>query len=117
MNFGLTVGHAIERAGDYHTFLHGEAISLGMVAACAVSVKKAGLAENERDAIIDLLRTFELPTQLPADFPRKKILEALIFDKKFERGEIRFVVTPKIGEARISSDVTMDDIRAAIAAL
>jgi len=114
LNFGHTIGHAIERAGDYQTFLHGEAISLGMVAASAVSVKKAGLPQDQRDAIVDLLRTFDLPTRLPANFPRKEIFEAVKFDKKFDRGEIRFVITSKIGTARLSSDVTMEDIREAL---
>jgi 3-dehydroquinate synthase len=117
LNFGHTIGHAIERAGDYRTFLHGEAVSLGMVGACAVSMKRAGLAKDQRDAIVDLLRTFALPTQLPKDFPREKILDALKFDKKFESGKVRFVVTPKIGSARLSSDVTLDDIREALDAL
>jgi 3-dehydroquinate synthase len=114
LNFGHTIGHAIERAGDYQMFLHGEAISLGIVAASAVSVKRAGLPQDQRDAIVDLLRTFDLPTQLPPNFPRKKILDALKLDKKFEGGEIRFVLTPKIGTARLSSDVTMEDIRDAV---
>src|SRR5438034_9101532 len=56
LNFGHTVGHAIERAGNYRRFLHGEAISLGIVAACTVSIKKAGLSPAQRDAIVDLLR-------------------------------------------------------------
>jgi 3-dehydroquinate synthase len=58
-----------------------------------------------------------LPTKLPDDFPHQRILDALKFDKKFEQGEIRFVVTPKIGSAKLSRDVTMDDIRAAVEAL
>jgi len=117
LNFGHTVGHAIERAGDYRKFLHGEALSLGIIAACAVSVKKAGLTPDQRDAIVDLLRQFELPTTLPKNFPRKKIFDALKFDKKFEGGKVRFVVTPKIGTAHVSGDVTMEDIREAIAGL
>jgi 3-dehydroquinate synthase len=117
LNFGHTVGHAIERAGDYKKFLHGEAISLGLIAACDVSMKKAGLARDQRDAVANLLRQFDLPTQLPKDFPREKIFEALRFDKKFESGKIRFVITSGIGSARLSSDVTPDDIREAVARL
>jgi 3-dehydroquinate synthase len=117
LNFGHTVGHAVERAGDYKKFSHGEAVSLGIAAACNVSMKKAGLPRDLRDAIADLLRSFDLPTRLPTDFPRKKIVEALAFDKKFEGGKVRFVVTPGIGSAYLSSDVTLEDIRAAIAEL
>jgi 3-dehydroquinate synthase len=114
LNFGHTVGHTIERAGDYQEFLHGEAISLGIVAACDVSIKRAGMPRDQRDGIMDLLRKFDLPTQLPPNFPRDKIFEALLFDKKFESGEVRFVVTPRIGSAHLSSDVTMEDIREAV---
>ena len=117
LNFGHTVGHGIERAGDYQEFLHGEALSLGIVAACAISIKRADLPRDQRDAIVGLLRRFNLPTQLPRDFPREKIIGALKFDKKFESGNIRFVVTPRIGSAHLSSDVTLDDIREAVASL
>ncbi len=117
LNFGHTIGHAIERAGEYRDFLHGEAVSLGIVAACEISVRKAGLPEADRERIVRTLKAFELPTQLSAGFPRGKVEEAIRFDKKFERGKIRFVVTPKIGSARLSADVTMKDIEAAIAAL
>jgi 3-dehydroquinate synthase len=114
LNFGHTVGHAIERAGNYRKFLHGEAVSLGIVAACAISVKKVGLPVEQRSAIIDLLARFGLPTRLPPNFPRKKILDAAKFDKKFEGGKARFVVTPRIGTARITNDVTLNDIREAV---
>jgi 3-dehydroquinate synthase len=114
LNFGHTIGHAIERAGDYRKFLHGEAVSLGIVAACAISIKKAGLSRDQRDAIVDLLRQFNLPTQLPKAFRREKIIEALKFDKKFEGGNVRFVLTPRIGSGRLSTDVTMQDIHEAI---
>ena len=113
LNFGHTVGHAIERAGNYRKFLHGEAVSLGIVAACAISVKKAGLRPSQRAAIIDLLARFGLPTRLPRTFPRKKILDAVKFDKKFEGGKVRFVVTPRIGTAYVTDNVTLEDIREA----
>ena len=114
LNFGHTVGHAIERAGNYRKFLHGEAVSLGIVAACAISVKRAGMRPDQSTAIVDLLERFGLPTRLPPNFPRKKIFDAIKFDKKFESGKVRFVVTPRIGTARITNDVTLNDIREAV---
>jgi 3-dehydroquinate synthase len=117
LNFGHTVGHAIEFAGGYRDLLHGEAVSLGIVAASEISIKKAGLPRDQRDAIVELLRAFDLPTKLPANFPREKIVQALPRDKKFDDGRVRFVVTPAIGSARLASDVTMDDIREAVSKL
>src|SRR5204863_4100161 len=117
LNFGHTVGHAIERAGEYRKFLHGEALSLGIVAACTISTNKAGLPADQRDAIVDLLGKFKLPINLPKNFPRQKIVEALKFDKKFEGGKVRFVVTPRISAARVTEDVTFDDIGEVIAQL
>ena len=117
LNFGHTVGHAIERAGEYRAFRHGEAVSLGIAVACEISVRKAGLSETERDRILTTLRAFDLPTRLPADFPREKILEAIRFDKKFEGQKVRFVVTPAIGSARLAADVTMEEITAAVESL
>ena len=117
LNFGHTVGHAIERAGDYRKFLHGEAVSLGIVAASAISVKRAGLRPDQRTALVGLLERFGLPTRLPPKFPRKKILDAVKFDKKFEDKKIRFVVTPGIGAAHVADNVTLADIREAVEAL
>jgi 3-dehydroquinate synthase len=117
LNFGHTVGHAIERAGEYRKFLHGEALSLGIVAACEISTTKAGLPTDQCDAIVDLLGKFKLPINLPKNFPRQKIVEAIKFDKKFEDGKVRFVVTPRIGTAHVTGDVTFDDIREVIAQL
>jgi 3-dehydroquinate synthase len=117
LNFGHTVGHAIERAGNYRKFLHGEAVSLGIVAACAISVKRAGLRPDQRAAIVDLLAQLGLPTRLPQNFTRKKILAAIKFDKKFEGGKVRFVVAPRIGAAYVADNVMLDDICEAVEAL
>jgi 3-dehydroquinate synthase len=117
LNFGHTVGHAVERAGNYRKFLHGEAVSLGIVAACAISVKRAGLPTDQGATIVDLLERFGLPTRLPPKFPRKKILDALKFDKKFETGKVRFIVTPRIGVAYVADNVTLADIRDAVKSL
>jgi 3-dehydroquinate synthase len=116
LNFGHTVGHAIERATDFK-IPHGDCIGIGMVAACAISMKRAGLSSQERDDVVSLLKEFELPTQLPPTIDRERVAAGVAHDKKFLGGKIRFVVTQRIGEAHVSNDVTMEDIREAIAAL
>jgi 3-dehydroquinate synthase len=116
LNFGHTVGHAIERATDFK-IPHGDCISIGMVAACDISIKRAGFSSEERDDVVSLLKQFELPTQLPAEVDRERVATALVHDKKFLGGKIRFVVARRIGEAHVSNDVTMEDIREAIQSL
>jgi 3-dehydroquinate synthetase len=113
LNFGHTVGHAIERAIDFK-IPHGDCISIGMVAACDISIKRAGFSCQERDDVVSLLKQFQLPTQLPAEVDREKIAATVVHDKKFLGGKIRFVVARRIGEAHVSNDVTMNDIREAI---
>lgn len=114
LNFGHTIGHAIERAAGYELLRHGEAISIGMVAACHISMKRAGLSEHERGDVAALLSSLGLPTTLPAEISRDAVFDAVRFDKKFQAGEVRFVVASRIGEAHLSSDVTLEDIREAI---
>lgn len=116
LNFGHTVGHAIERASDY-AIPHGDCVSLGIVAACDVSMKRAGLSVRERDEIVALLEQHDLPTRVPANISRAKIDDTLRHDKKFEQGAVRFVVTPQIGAAHLSQEVTMADIASAIDAM
>jgi 3-dehydroquinate synthase len=116
LNFGHTVGHAIERATNFE-IPHGDCIGIGMVAACGISIKRAGLSSQERNDVVSLLKQFQLPTQLPAEVDRARVAAAVVHDKKFLGGKIRFVVTPRIGEAHVSNDVTMEDIRETIAVL
>jgi 3-dehydroquinate synthase len=117
LNFGHTIGHAIEYAAGYGNILHGEAISLGILAAAHISIWRAGLSLGEVEKIRATLESQQLPTKLPRDFPRQKIFEALPRDKKFEDGRIRFVVAHAIGRASMCNKVTMPDLEAAIAAL
>jgi 3-dehydroquinate synthase len=117
LNFGHTVGHAIERAGNYRDFLHGEAISLGMVAASRISMSRAGLKKVSAGAIENLLQRYSLPTSLPKGIDREKIMTAVSADKKFEQGQVRFVVSPASGSAELSAKVTLDDIWDAISRL
>ncbi len=117
LNFGHTVGHGIEAAAGYGKFLHGEAVSLGIVAACILSMKKAGLPRAENDAILARLRQFGLPTRLPAEVSTEAVMTALRADKKFAAGRVRFVLCPRIGEAFVSKEVRMEEIRETVEAL
>ncbi len=117
LNFGHTVGHGIENAAGYGRFLHGEAISLGLVAACRLSVLKAGLAPEESQLLLDALARFQLPLRLPGDISTESLMAALRTDKKFAQGQVRFVLCPRLGEAFVSNEVTLEEIRAAVEAL
>ena len=117
LNFGHTIGHALEHAAGYGNLLHGEAISLGIVAAAHVSARRAGLSLGEVERIKTVLRLRQLPIELPPGFPREKIFAALPRDKKFENGRIRFVVAHEIGRASVSEEVTPEDLQEAIDAL
>ena len=113
LNFGHTVGHAIEQAAGYGHFLHGEAISLGMVAAGRLSMRKASLPDADYREMLRVLEHFRLPTSLPDALSTDRILHSLARDKKFETGRIRFVLVPRLGYAVVSSpgQITWDDIR------
>jgi 3-dehydroquinate synthase len=114
LNFGHTIGHAIENAAGYGKFLHGEAISLGIVAAARLSVSHAGLPGEEAERIIGRLASFDLPTKLDREISTDSLLSAMARDKKFDVGRVRFVVAPTIGEARLIDTLTLDDLRRAV---
>jgi len=117
LNFGHTIGHAIEAVAGYGTFLHGEAVALGMVAAAQVSAKRAGLPEEDIEEIIAAIKLFDLPTQLPPELSRREILERVFADKKFIDGKIRFVVTPRLGSALLADNVTARDLESGLQAI
>jgi 3-dehydroquinate synthase len=117
LNFGHTIGHGVEAAAGYGRFLHGEAISLGLVAACRLSVQKAGLPSADADRLISMLERYRLPLQLPADISTDDILQALRKDKKFHAGAVRFVLLRSLGEAYVSNEVTEADLVNAIEGL
>ncbi len=117
LNFGHTVGHAIENAAGYGRLLHGEAISLGMAAALEISQRKYGLTAAEAGRVRAKLQAYELPVTMPSELGTDALLAAMRHDKKFSEGRIRYVITPRLGEAFVAEDVTADDIRAAIDSL
>jgi 3-dehydroquinate synthase len=114
LNFGHTIGHGIEAAAGYGRLLHGEAISLGIAAACVLSEKHANLSSPASQQLLRALATFNLPLRLPSDISTQSIMESLSKDKKFSAGSIRFVLLRSLGDPFISRDITTGDIELAI---
>ncbi len=114
LNFGHTIGHGIEASAGYGQLLHGEAISLGIVAALRISEEVAGLDAGASEKVIALLRRYELPLRLPASITTADVMAKLSRDKKFMAGAVRFVVLRALGDAVVSRDVTMARMEAAV---
>jgi 3-dehydroquinate synthase len=110
LNFGHTLGHAMETLSDYVGLLHGEAIAMGMCAAARLSVKRAGLSEAEAKRLQDLIATAGLPIKLGKTFKLGELLESARLDKKARNGRLRFVLLKRLGEAVVSDAVTDADI-------
>lgn len=114
LNFGHTLGHAIEKAAGYGRYFHGEAVALGMTAAARLSVLKAGLPQRDADRLLAAIRRFGLPDRLDPALDPEEVVAAAGSDKKFESGRIRFVLIDAIGSARLSEDVTRQDLLDAV---
>jgi len=114
LNFGHTIGHAIEASAEYGTLLHGEAISLGLRAALHLSEKLADLKPADSERLLALLAHWNLPLVLELDITLDAIHAALARDKKFIAGAMRFVLLKRPGEAFVSEEVTRELIDEAI---
>lgn len=112
LNFGHTVGHAIEKAKNFELF-HGECVALGAVAAAFISWKRELLSMEEYYEIRDMFVPFYLPITVEGIDPQE-ILKLTKSDKKMESGKIKFVLLKKIGKAVIDNTVTDEEILAAI---
>lgn len=113
LNLGHTFGHAIETALGYGSWLHGEAVGVGMLMAAQLSARLGWLAANEVQRITDLLVRAKLPIKAPA-LGAEKFLDLMGHDKKNIGGRLRLVLLRRIGEAITTADVEPADILAAI---
>ena len=109
LNYGHTVGHALEALSGYRRWLHGEAVAIGMVAAGRLAVRlgwvDAGAAERQEA----LLEGVGLPTRFSGVAPRE-IVDALRHDKKARDGRVPFVLMRSVGRAEVCHDVPMDAV-------
>jgi len=111
LNYGHTVGHALEQAGNYKLLHHGEAVSIGMVAACWIAQKMGLLKERDSLRQENLLEAIDLPTRIDSRLNLDRVMKAIEVDKKSRAGELRFILPKRIGEVIISSEVPFGLIR------
>ncbi len=112
LNFGHTVGHAIEKYKNF-SLLHGECVALGCVAASYISWKKQLLSMDEYYEVRDMFVPFNLPISIE-DLDLDEIVRITKSDKKMEHEQIKFILLKKIGKAVIDKSVTEDELKAGI---
>ena len=112
LNFGHTIGHAIEKAKNFELY-HGECVALGCVAAAYISWKHNLLGMEEYYEIRDMFVPFNLPISID-DIRPEEILALTKSDKNMEAGKIKFILLKKVGKAVIDQTVTDEDILGAI---
>ena len=110
LNYGHTVGHGIEAAGRYTGFRHGEAISIGMIAASQLAYMSGMIAEQDLTRQKRLLKAIGLPTAA-GSLNIARITKAIMLDKKFRGKSLRFVLPERIGRVIVSDKVPFDLIK------
>jgi 3-dehydroquinate synthase len=98
LNFGHTIGHALELLSHY-SLSHGEAVAIGLLVESYLSLKLGMLDQNSFDRIKNILVRYGLPLQLPSRFPIEKMFDAMALDKKSLKGQPRFVMVEAIGSS------------------
>jgi len=114
LNFGHTIGHALETSAGYGTYLHGEAVAIGMAAAATLSEKFGGLSADEGSRLVRLIQRSGLPTEMPPKFRSPDFVAALRLDKKRLESAIEFVLLQRLGKAT-TKQLDFDQIVAVLA--
>ncbi len=114
LNFGHTVGHAIEAELGYE-LRHGECVAVGMVAAAWVAVNRRMLQQAHADRIKGLIAKLGLPTKLRRELSDGRLLELMRHDKKVRHGRVRLVLPTTIGHVELVDDVTTEELLASLA--
>lgn len=97
LNLGHTVGRAVETVSGYE-LMHGEAVAIGLAAEVHLALKLGYMADEEADAVINLLKKAELPVEVPPYINREELVKKLYTDKKVRDGKLRFVIQKGIGD-------------------
>jgi 3-dehydroquinate synthase len=114
LNFGHSFGHALESVTHYSRYLHGEAVSIGMVTAARLSEARSLCPEGTTARLAGALSAFGLPVQQAPEIAVSQLLEALALDKKALASGLRLILLKAIGEAFVDNNSRRDDIIAAL---
>lgn len=109
LNYGHTLGHAVETLAGYGTIKHGEAVAIGMAQMAKLSCLRGYSTQAERDTIVNLVVKFGLPTELP-DFPVAEIQKIIEHDKKKRDDGINFIFNRGIGDFVIEKVTDIDSL-------
>ena len=109
LNYGHTFGHVIETLCGYGNWLHGEAVSMGMVASGMLGLLRGSWSESEFERQKILIEKIGLPTKWPK-LSHEEVYKTLQGDKKVKDGTLRFIIPLSIGNVKISNDITKDEI-------
>jgi 3-dehydroquinate synthase len=110
LNLGHTFGHAIEKVAGYGSYLHGEAVAIGLVCALRLSHYLGHCPETKEEGLINLLASYHLPTRLRIPLKCEDLVKAMHSDKKVDRGVLRFVVMKEVGDSFCTNEVSEDSI-------
>lgn len=116
LNLGHTFGHAIETITGYETYLHGEAVAIGMVMAAALSENLNYATAGLRDQVSELLSGFGLPVKLPAQYSAKELVKLMRLDKKVLNRSHRLILMKSLGKAVVVDSVVESAIEEAVIA-
>lgn len=111
LNYGHTLGQAVEAATQYKRYVHGEAVAIGMTFAANLAVQLGMWTSAEAERQRALLQALNLPTALPRDLDIEATLAALNLDKKRAKGSVRWVLPTRIGHAQVESHVDPELVR------
>jgi 3-dehydroquinate synthase len=100
LNFGHTIGHALEAATHYQKYLHGEAVGIGMAQAAAISAQQGFCDQRSLERIRKLIKKAGLPLEIPREVSMQNLIQGMEVDKKSAGGKIKFVMCRGIGQTR-----------------
>jgi 3-dehydroquinate synthase len=111
LNYGHTIGHALETSTDYKRYLHGEAVAIGMCLEAELAGRLNFISIDKIHRIKSLIELYGLPTKIPGDIDKQHILSSMELDKKAIAGELKFILPEDIGKVRIYKGISEKIIR------